>query len=124
MLYSKLRQNESHAQAVKRLINYDLSRRTFFEIMETIAMTIEVTLPPYDKIYRVCIRDSKVEVVCLGLDNVDAEATGDYSSVQELPAWMHDKLAALSLFQCGTFMPVVEGVGRRISEDIFWLFVE
>jgi hypothetical protein len=72
----------------------------------------------------VSLEDGCVEVVCLGLDSVDSEGDGQYDSVDDLPDWMQEKLSALYLFKCEGYMPIVESVGRRISKDVFWLFVE
>ena len=128
MLYSKLlAMGQSHADIVKRLRTTDQVLVRLYEATNRfLHMTINTVdnTPPQDKIYRVEITNNAVEVVCLGLDSVDSDANAYYDSMESLPKWAKDKLYVLSMFKCGGVMPIVGGVGRRISENVFWLFVE
>jgi hypothetical protein len=128
MLYSKLlAMGQSHADIVKRLRTTDQVLVRLYEATHRfLHMTINTVdnTPPQDKIYRVEITNNAVEVVCLGLDSVDSDANAYYDSMESLPKWAKDKLYVLSMFKCGGVMPIVGGVGRRISENVFWLFVE
>ena len=130
MRYANLIEVMSHSEAIKRLRSEDSALialySTIAELMERhLWMTVdEDPMPSQDKIYRVSLEDGCVEVVCLGLDSVDSEGDGQYDSVDNLPDWMQEKLSTLYLFKCEGYMPIVEGVGRRISKDVFWLFVE
>jgi len=130
MLYYKLREHIPHDEAIRRLLSADMAAMALHtslgELLERhLWMTVdEDPMPARDNIYRVSVEDGAVEVVCLGLDSVDSEGEGQYDSVADLPDWMQEKLSALYLFKCEGYMPIVEGVGRRISKDVFWLFIE
>jgi len=76
------------------------------------------------KIYRVCIRkrDETVEVKCLDILAVDSELEHEYTNVHELPSWVQSKIAVLMTIQ-DVLLPVeVEGVGRRIKDDTYWIY--
>lgn len=73
-----------------------------------------------DNIYRIKIEGKKAEVVCLGLDSVDAKCTGEYY-VQRLPKWIQKRLAILLMLDPKK-PEAVEGVGVRLERDIFWVF--
>jgi hypothetical protein len=78
-------------------------------------------VPHDDNIYRVSITGKKAEVVCLGLDSIDAPCTGDYY-VSRLPKWIQKKLAVLLMLDSVPPNCAVDGVGIRIDEDTFWIF--
>jgi hypothetical protein len=42
--------------------------------------------------------------------------------MDELPLWMQKHLAVLSTFSTIPPMPDIAGVGRRISEDVYWVY--
>jgi hypothetical protein len=70
--------------------------------------------------YRLRIRENDmVEIVSWGVAN---EVNTAYDSVDDLPIWMHTKLAVLMLFDPDKRNEEVEGIGRRISRNIFWLY--
>jgi hypothetical protein len=77
-----------------------------------------------DRIYRVLIDPEtyRVSVVCFGLDALDPRVEGEYDSVDALPAWVQERLAILMLTPAEAPTYEVKSVGRRISEDIFWVF--
>jgi hypothetical protein len=77
----------------------------------------------FENVYRVMITPNTkvVEVVCLGIDSVDSEAEGTYSDSSQLPAWMQEKLAVLSMIKVDPPQTKVEGVGMRIDDDVFWV---
>jgi len=77
----------------------------------------------FENVYRVMITPTtkQVEVVCLGIDSVDSEAEGTYSDSSQLPAWMQEKLAVLSMMKVDPPQTKVEGVGMRIDDDVFWV---
>ena len=76
-----------------------------------------------DSTYRVNIhyRTKAVEVLCLGINSVDAEVEGMYASTDELPEWMQLRLAALHMLEVPPPPNRVDGVGCRISPDVFWV---
>ena len=42
--------------------------------------------------------------------------------MDELPLWMQKHLAVLSTFSTTPPVPDIAGVGRRISEDVYWVY--
>jgi hypothetical protein len=83
-------------------------------------------IAPYPKgsdYYRVSL-DSKncgVSVMYLGMDSVDDTMSGIYDSVEQLPHWMQERLATLSMLSYEPPTEKVEGVGRRISKRTYWV---
>lgn len=79
--------------------------------------------PHDDKIYRVHIQGaSTVIVICLGIDRVDSPLEGYYHEVEALPLWVRERLAVLMVTSPKPPTHTVEGVGRRISETVFWVY--
>lgn len=69
----------------------------------------------------------KVERVGVDLSSIETEddiKEGWYDSVRELPNWVQQKLATLMVckLESGQATHTIPGVGRRISEDTFWVF--
>jgi hypothetical protein len=56
------------------------------------------------------------------LDNFKPELELTYDRGDDLPQWVQDKLAVLMLLDHNANNQEVAGVGRRINEDIFWVF--
>lgn len=81
-------------------------------------------IPDDDNIYRVklCPDTGHAHVSCLGLESVDSTVDGNYNTVNELPAWMKEKLTLLSMLTATPPTEPVEGVGRRINTDTYWVF--
>jgi hypothetical protein len=75
-------------------------------------------------IYRICIPYGTriAEVMCIGLDSVDNELEGVYDDVDELPKWMQESVAVLSMLPIDKPNQQVAGVGRRIAENIYWAY--
>lgn len=72
--------------------------------------------------YRISIRESgSVEVMSLFLNGVDDPYGGVYDDPNELPEWMQERIATLSLLSFSPPTEEVEGVGRRISKNTFWV---
>jgi hypothetical protein len=80
--------------------------------------------PSDDNIYRILIHPTTkhVEVTCVGLEKVDAQAEGVYRSTNLLPDWMQEKLAVLTMMSAEPPTKIVEGIGRRIDHDRYWVF--
>lgn len=75
------------------------------------------------KTYRVSLTENGgIEVVCFDLENIDSELEGYYDGVSDLPEWVQERIAVLSVCNPDPPTPVVEGVGRRISDGIFWIY--
>lgn len=82
--------------------------------------------------YRICvvephqsvkhIKGSYVIVQSLEGSDVESDVEGRYNSVDDLPAWMQERLAILMLMSPKPPTEHVQGVGRRISQHIFWIY--
>lgn len=81
-------------------------------------------IPSDDNIYRVNIDPDTgyVKVACIGLESVDALVDGNYSGTHTLPDWMQEKLAVLTMMSSKPPTETVDGVGRRINDDTYWVF--
>jgi hypothetical protein len=74
-----------------------------------------------DSIYRVSVCPDGVDVVCFGL-GVDTIHDGHYINVDVLPKWVQERLAVLMMMTHTPPTEEVEGVGRRISRDVYWVY--
>ena len=75
------------------------------------------------KTYRISINQKGgIEVVCFDLENIDSELEGHYDEVSALPVWVQERIAVLAVCSPNPPTPTVEGVGRRISENIYWVY--
>jgi len=45
-----------------------------------------------------------------------------YDSVDDLPEWMQQKLALLSGIDCSKPTEELEGIGRRVSDHVYWVY--
>ena len=77
-----------------------------------------------EPIYRIKLNlDGSVQTTCYEmLDAFSPELKSFYSSVDEMPKWVQDRIAVLMLLDPDKLNQEVENVGRRISDDIFWVF--
>ena len=77
-----------------------------------------------EPIYRISLNsDGSVQTTCYEmLDAFSPELKSFYSSVDEMPKWVQDRIAVLMLLDPSKLNQEVENVGRRISDDIFWVF--
>lgn len=80
------------------------------------------------RILRIEIDDIRTSVVTLGMsleDGVlDSELEGDYPNPQALPDWVQERLAVLMLTSPEAPTEEIAGVGRRMAENIFWVYVK
>ena len=74
-----------------------------------------------DNIYRVSVCPDGVDVVCFGM-GVDTIHDGHYINVDVLPKWVQERLAVLMMMTSAPPTEEVEGVGRRISRDVYWVY--
>ena len=90
----------------------------------TAHMLSEVGLLPDDNnIYRVSMTGLPyISIMCLGDGFVDSICEGEYYGVDALPDWVKERIAILMLCPTNPPMPTIDGVGRRIAENIFWVF--
>jgi hypothetical protein len=75
-------------------------------------------------IYRIQINeDNTVETACYEmLDAFDPELKKYYETLDDLPKWVQDKLAVLMLLDHTKVNQEVENVGRRINQNVYWVF--
>jgi hypothetical protein len=67
--------------------------------------------------------DNTIRTDCYELlDNFKPELELAYEHANDLPQWVQDKLAVLMLLDHNANNQEVAGVGRRISESIFWVY--
>ena len=87
------------------------------------SMSYDNDSPHDDNIYRVCIdpHTNAVEVSCIGME-VDSAVSGEYSSVDDLPLWAQEKIALLMMTSLDKPTSEVKGVGRRIDDNVYWIF--
>ena len=80
-------------------------------------------LPHDDTIYRISIdpETNVVEISCIGINRLDMVLEDTYVSVDDLPEWVKRKLAVLMMLHEEGPSFSVEGVGRRIAENIYWV---
>ena len=78
---------------------------------------------PDDKLYRVQIHNdtNTIEVVCIGIDRVDSDTYGMYASADDLPKWLQERLAILMVTSWSPPTVGVDGIGKRIDKDTFWV---
>jgi hypothetical protein len=106
---------EDRESALFKIVQHD----TFHARLDWLDANMEIH---DDRIYRVSIFPGEIYVLCLGLLPSDSSIEGQYSSADELPLWMQERLAVLMMMSLET--PTVElvGVGRRISSNVYWVY--
>jgi hypothetical protein len=75
-----------------------------------------------DNIYRVSIFPDGVDIVCFGLSSIDSDIDGHYDQTDDLPEWLKERLAVLMIMNATPPTSDVEGVGRRISSHVYWVY--
>lgn len=88
----------------------------------------KVVIPPrtpesYSCIYRLSIHGDEVNVMWLDpfIDGCHEPIQEGWYSVSELPEWVKRRIATLMMIRPESPTEYVEGLGRRMSNDIFWL---
>ena len=110
-------------------IFYDLSFTFMDKSKQEISAPEEVILAYVERtkkepIYRIRINDDgTVDTDCYEMmDSFQPELEGGYDNVDELPKWVQDRISVLMLLDHKVLNQEVKSVGRRISENIFWVF--
>jgi hypothetical protein len=110
---------ENRPGVVLWLKESDLDRAT---VVYSVSM-MEKVITHDDNVYRVAVhQDGTVSVVCFGCEIVDPACEGEYSNVDALPDWVKERLAVLMLMSPTPPTQDVDGVGRRISDHVFWVY--
>ena len=106
---------------IKAVINRDLSSATAILSSATANNALRAQWTgDIDNVYRVAIDGTAVEVMCLGMD-IDSSIEGIYNSTSELPMWMQERLAVLSMMKVSPPQTKIEGVGMRVDERVYWV---
>ncbi len=81
-------------------------------------------IPHDNKIYRVSIDNGSkcVKITPIGINGIDNQAEGWYDSVDVLPRWVQEKMALLMMSDAQPPIYEVDDVGKRINNDIFWIY--
>ena len=72
-----------------------------------------------DNIYRVTVNPNTkaVDIICFGLEGIDTSVCRRYMGIDETP-----QLAVLTMMDDKPPTEEVDGVGRRIDTNTFWVF--
>lgn len=78
--------------------------------------------PDTDFVWRIeeC-EDGSVKCIYIGFCPIDSERIKTYTTSQELPEWIKDRVAVLRMMPPDPNKSIVFGVGRRVSEDVYWV---
>lgn len=122
-----MRVSDAMRMLVTRLVDqkervYLLNRIWQVDIQSlSIAMLATMPVANDDCIYRVSVCPDGVDVVCFGM-GVDTVHDGHYINADVLPKWVQERLAVLMMMTPTPPTEEVEGVGRRISRDVYWVY--
>ena len=77
-----------------------------------------------NKNYRVMIHPTtnKVDILCFGLEAIDASALGLYDSINDTPEWVQERIAILMMTNGKPPTEPVDGVGHRIDSYTYWVY--
>ena len=77
-----------------------------------------------DRVYRVSVDNTTklVHTISFGMERVDVSQERVYSTINDLPMWAQEAIAVLMMTSPKPPTTEVEGVGRRIDENTFWLY--
>jgi len=92
------------------------------ELHQIVSLCMQTRKP--DTLYRVsvCNDTKQVQVAQIALEPIDTEVHEIYSSVDELPLWIQEGVAVLTLTTHEPPTNEIDGVGRRIDEYTYWLY--
>lgn len=105
---------DDRLRLLNRVWQVDIRSMTY-KMLENIPVVTD------DSIYRVSVCPDGVDVVCFGM-GVDTIHDGHYINVDVLPKWVQERLAVLMMMNYTPPTEEVEGVGRRISRDVYWVY--
>jgi hypothetical protein len=105
---------DDRLRVLNRIWQVDI-RSASYKMLENVPVVTD------DSIYRVSVCPDGVDVVCFGM-GVDTIHDGHYINVDVLPKWVQERLAVLMMMTSTPPTEEVEGVGRRISRDVYWVY--
>jgi len=90
----------------------------------THSLSVLLKMIATNPIYRIRVnKNSSVDTVCYDLlDNFAPELKQHYTNVDDLPAWTKEKLAVLMILDASKKSEEIDGIGRRISNEVFWVY--
>jgi hypothetical protein len=135
LMHHTVREPYAEEALIDAILNSELSQARYELLTSLIAADVwtahRVTLKNLhaqmipvgdDTTYRISLGQDKIRVLCFGIDSVDSSLNGEYDSVDDLPDWVKERLAVLMVASSEPPTREIEGVGRRISERVFWVF--
>jgi hypothetical protein len=131
LAYIKLREGTAIPEAIRTLVTQPVPREDRLRVLNRVwqsdiislsyKMLENIPMISDDNIYRVSVCTDGVDVVCFGM-GVDTIHDGHYINVDVLPKWVQERLAVLMMMTSTPPTEEVEGVGRRISRDVYWVY--
>jgi hypothetical protein len=107
-------------------IVHTLKRRAMLADTQHLHNKCDDWWPQYslDTTYRVSICDAtkRVEVICFGIGSLANGVTGKYTEEADLPDWMRQKLSVLRILSLPPPIEDIPDVGRRLKENLFWVY--
>lgn len=94
------------------------------ENLESRSVTRQVNMTSFRNniTYRVAVYSRSVEVMCFDEESVDSAIEGSYADVDDLPQWMQERLAVLYMTSAKQPTEDIPGVGRRITDTVYWVY--
>lgn len=88
-----------------------------------ISAAMTVAAPGAETVYRVLLKGEGANVVCIDMpvDYLSEAICREYDRFDQTPQWLQDRVLALRMLTEGPPTSWVEGLGRRISKDVFWV---
>ena len=88
-----------------------------------ICAAMTVAAPGAETVYRVLLIGEGASVVCIDMPmDFNSEAIcREYGRFEQAPQWLQDRVLALRMLTEKPPTSWVEGLGRRISKDVFWV---
>lgn len=99
---------------LREVLNHDM-------LMATLWTSPEINME--NGTCRVSIMKDGVDVIVFGLTDIDANLEGHYDSVDLLPNWVQERIALLNMLPATPPTSDVEGVGRRITSHVYWVYI-
>lgn len=78
---------------------------------------------PKDIMYRVEVHTdtNELNVTCIGMECVDSPFEGGYIANEAVPKWLQGRLSVLSICEYDPPTTWIEGVGKRIDANVYWV---
>lgn len=131
VMQTKLEEGTRVSDAIRTLVTQPVTREDRLRVLNSVwqldirhmsyKMLENMPLANDDHIYRVSICPDGVDIICFGM-GVDTVHDGHYINADVLPKWVQERLAVLMMMSYAPPTEEVEGVGRRISRDVYWVY--